>query len=621
MSTRLYGEIRHTLFGECKLFIMNSMPTPEYWTPQRIGQSHGVFPAHGATSVSALRVALSLLLLVLVLLLIGYLADWSQLKLAVRQLGGQPWLLAILIVAYTGAFLLRAVAWRVLSSGCIGIYQLFVSIQSEFLVKHLTPIKLGEIVRPRLATRYGMPVAEASSTTAVARYLDFAALLAIASVVGTAVSLKTGSRLWLEGLTLPAAVILGYGTILLATRQSRGFGVPPGLLRTRLELLRDQLRQVSARQVAFAAVWTAPSWVLEAAVILVAAKALGIELSIAIAVAVTAFTILFQVFHITQGVIGVYEAVITGAPSRTHGMRSNFVPSLGVKCESIFDSLRESGMTGKLVGIAHLVDAFGDDVEMVTAVTRNDEIDDALVARAKAVMERDNPDAQAGNRDALGTHQVEALAFYRSIQPDVGKADSSADETIMAYLTGEPRAITVALRDGALAALNGVAPVLLLERSDLVTRYTDDTGDGSSGVPSPDTGDLDLSSSIFIPLRQAMDRARQSDDDMDAEALETATHEVFSRFNAMFYLATVRYPAGRGGRQGPRNPPGRSPGVLPVHPARGHSSQRRCGRDHHGLSNCLTERDYDRVPRCGPGGPERGCAALLLTQDDLETSC
>ena len=88
-----------------------------------------------------------------------------------------------------------------------------------------------------------------------------------------------------------------------------------------------------------------------------------------------------------------FSSMFTGAPPKVHGMRSNFVPSLGVKCESIFDSLRESGMTGKLVGIAHLVDAFGDEnVETVTAVTHNDDIDDALIARARAVMERDDPE-------------------------------------------------------------------------------------------------------------------------------------------------------------------------------------------------------------------------------------
>ena len=112
-----------------------------------------------------------------------------------------------------------------------------------------------------------------------------------------------------------------------------------------------------------------------------------------------------------------FSSMFTGAPPKTHGMRSNFVPSLGVKCESIFDSLRDSDLKGRLVGIAHLVDAFGDDVETVTAVTHNDEIDDALVAKAKAVLERDDPDFlalqllsvdQTGH--ARGSYNAEYLA-------------------------------------------------------------------------------------------------------------------------------------------------------------------------------------------------------------------
>ena len=702
------------------------------------------FPSAKGLSVSALRVAISLTIVVLVLLLVAFLADWSQLRFALQQLGEQPWLVGVLVLNYSGAFLLRAIAWRALVTSSIGTYQFFVAIQAGLLTNHLAPVKLGELVRPLLAARYGMPMAEAAATTAVARYLDFAALLAIAAVVGPAVSLSTGDHLWLRGLALPASVIVGCGALLVAMRQSQGFNWLPGLLRTRLDVLQFQLRQVSARRVAVAALWTLPSWALEAGVIIVAAKALGIELSIAAAVAVTAFTILFQVFHVTPGGIGVYEAAMTGAlyahgipweqgmalavathglkfaysytvalaftltafrklpelnplnslrgssdgtkaasrfevvaarlwnvlnegkpftpvfvvgivgllsiphltdgdywpragialaallplfvlfyrfdfplklrivlwlalaaflgafrfvdlislalvlgiyltftiflwgtvyyhlrigtpwtnftrfwrlvlenpdptsgnfleqipktlvlvlaflmvverpelttiialegfiaglglaallvhqwfftwppapsltptrlvaeggrrrcrrfiaividgcradrlreadtpfidrarrdgadyidtstvyPARTvtgfssmftgappkdHGMRSNFVPSLGVKCASIFDSLRESGMSGRLVGIAHLVDAFGDDVETVTAVTHNDEIDDALVAKAKAVMERDEPDLlalqllsvdQTGH--ARGSYNAEYLA-------------------------------------------------------------------------------------------------------------------------------------------------------------------------------------------------------------------
>ncbi len=70
-----------------------------------------------------------------------------------------------------------------------------------------------------------------------------------------------------------------------------------------------------------------------------------------------------------------------------------------------------------------------------------------------------------------GTHQVEALAFYQSVQPEVAQADSSADETIMAYLTAGPGDITAASRDAALAAPNGVESALLLTQDDLVTSY------------------------------------------------------------------------------------------------------------------------------------------------------
>ncbi|HUS62473.1 MAG TPA: alkaline phosphatase family protein [Acidimicrobiales bacterium] len=83
-----------------------------------------------------------------------------------------------------------------------------------------------------------------------------------------------------------------------------------------------------------------------------------------------------------------FSSMLTGAPPVVHGMRSNFVPSLGVKCESIFDVVPSSQM----VGIAHLVDAFGDKVSTVTAVMPNDEIDAALCAKAREVVERDDPD-------------------------------------------------------------------------------------------------------------------------------------------------------------------------------------------------------------------------------------
>lgn len=83
-----------------------------------------------------------------------------------------------------------------------------------------------------------------------------------------------------------------------------------------------------------------------------------------------------------------FSSMLTGAPPAVHGMRSNFVPSLGVKCESIFDVVGSA----RLVGIAHLIDAFGEKVRSVTAVMPNDEIDAALCRRAREVVDAEDPD-------------------------------------------------------------------------------------------------------------------------------------------------------------------------------------------------------------------------------------
>ena len=263
--------------------------------------------------LTAPKAVISVLLIALVALLAAIVIDWRQLTEALDSLGRQPWLLGLLVVSYTGAFLLRAIAWRALISNSVSTYRLLVSIQAGLLVNHLAPIKLGELVRPVLAARYGLPIAQAATTTVVARYLDFIALLFIAAVVGATTSLSTDGQLWLEGLALPAGVIFGCGAALIALRHSTGFNWLPTVLRTRVDILQFELKQLSARRVALAMAWTLPSWALEAGVILVAAEALGVELSIPAAIAVTAFTILFQVFHVTPGGIGLYEAAMTGA--------------------------------------------------------------------------------------------------------------------------------------------------------------------------------------------------------------------------------------------------------------------------------------------------------------------
>jgi hypothetical protein len=75
----------------------------------------------------------------------------------------------------------------------------------------------------------------------------------------------------------------------------------------------------------------------------------------------------------------------------------------------------------------------------------------------------------AGNQDAALAQLAEGMAFYQTIQPTVARADPAGDALLMAYFTTPPAQLTTGMRDGALAALNGTAEVLLLAPADIVT--------------------------------------------------------------------------------------------------------------------------------------------------------
>lgn len=87
-----------------------------------------------------------------------------------------------------------------------------------------------------------------------------------------------------------------------------------------------------------------------------------------------------------------FSSMFTGAAPEKHGISSNLVLKLGLRVESIFDALRRAGKKGRLVGIAHLIDAFGDDVASVTSVAHNDKIDQNLIAAARRELEEHDPE-------------------------------------------------------------------------------------------------------------------------------------------------------------------------------------------------------------------------------------
>jgi hypothetical protein len=88
-----------------------------------------------------------------------------------------------------------------------------------------------------------------------------------------------------------------------------------------------------------------------------------------------------------------FSSMLTGATPAEHGMRSNFVARLGVRRESIFDVLDRHGRRARLVGIAHLLDPFGEEVvRSVTSVQPTERIDHSLSAEARRVVDAEDPD-------------------------------------------------------------------------------------------------------------------------------------------------------------------------------------------------------------------------------------
>ena len=239
-------------------------------------------------------------------------ADGALLREGLGELARRPHLPALLAVCYAGAFALRAAAWRLLLGGAgaaAGGARLFAILHAALLANHALPFKAGEALRPVLAARAGVPAAGAAVTTVVARLLDLAALLCIAAAL---LPLTAGGPAP-AAFAVPALLLAAAAAALLLLRASRPGGGAPGAIGRLRARAAEALRALPPRAVLGAFALTVPGWLLESAVVWGAAQALGIDLPLPAAAAVTAFTILFQTVHLTPGGIGVYEASMTAA--------------------------------------------------------------------------------------------------------------------------------------------------------------------------------------------------------------------------------------------------------------------------------------------------------------------
>jgi uncharacterized membrane protein YbhN (UPF0104 family) len=241
--------------------------------------------------------------------------DLSNLRTAFEALPENPATVAAMALGYSGAFLLRAAAWRALFTTRVGLSRLFSVLQASLLLNHALPFKLGEVARPYLAMRHGIPGPEAATTTVLARLGDFAALAIIAAVCIPLGVIPLEAAIPVASIGI---LVLVGGIALLALRRS----VPsfaPASARDKLVSIQEALRQIRPRRIAVASPLIITSWLLESCVLYGTAHILGSDVGIATAMGATAVTILFQVIHVTPGGIGVYETSMTSVLA-LHGM-------------------------------------------------------------------------------------------------------------------------------------------------------------------------------------------------------------------------------------------------------------------------------------------------------------
>lgn len=205
------------------------------------------------------------------LLAIAVLLDASSLESAMRHLARNPLGLLAAIAAYTGAFALRTLAWRPLVPRRVPPVRLFNLLLAALFLNHVAPAKAGDVARIYGAARLGAGGARAAAGVLLARLADLASLLAVLACA------------WpLAGEADPAAVAAPAGVVLLlalALRVLAGPGATPrlGRLTEPVARLRAALRETRRGALAAALAWAAPAWVLEAGVLLFAARAVGLE--------------------------------------------------------------------------------------------------------------------------------------------------------------------------------------------------------------------------------------------------------------------------------------------------------------------------------------------------------
>ena len=228
-----------------------------------------------------------------------------DLRRALGYAAGHPFEVTLALLAYTGAFALRAVSWRPLVGARVPLAKLFALLMGALFLNHAAPAKAGDFARMYALSRGWVSTERAVVSVVLSRIVDLVGLLAV--LVASWVLAGAGA----PGIPLPLLAIVGAaGALFLLARSklSDFLGARFGAIARYAGRVQEALRKTTWKTLLESFAFAAPAWVLEAGILWVVGQGLGLGLSLAQVVAATCFAVLVAAVPLTPGSLGTYEA-------------------------------------------------------------------------------------------------------------------------------------------------------------------------------------------------------------------------------------------------------------------------------------------------------------------------
>ncbi len=228
----------------------------------------------------------------------------ADLRQASGYVAEHPLEATLALLAYTGAFALRALSWRPLIRARVPLTKLFALLMGALFLNHAAPAKAGDVARMYALSRWTSGE-KAVVSVVLSRLVDLVGLLAVLAAAWA----LAGAGGWGRGLpflAVPGALVALF--LLARPKLAAFFDARSGIVARYIGRVRAALRETTWTALLESFAFAGPAWVLEAGILWVVGRGLGLGLSPVEVVAATCFAVLVAAVPLTPGSLGTYEA-------------------------------------------------------------------------------------------------------------------------------------------------------------------------------------------------------------------------------------------------------------------------------------------------------------------------